>query len=46
MSYTKPIILNESKAATVITGHFKKFDLADSLLVLLRSDSAAYEADE
>jgi hypothetical protein len=46
MRYTKPIILNEAKAASLIMGPHKRSDLLDSLFVLCRSDTTAYEADE
>jgi len=46
MRYTRPKIQSESKAMRLIMGTHKRSDLLDSLFVLCRSDTTAYEADE
>jgi hypothetical protein len=48
MRYTKPTILNESKAMPVIMGQNKGSDAIDQTLPFVKrtADVAAYEADE
>jgi hypothetical protein len=46
MRYTKPTILNVSKAASLIMGTSKATDKVDNPSIPNFTDGAAYEADE
>jgi hypothetical protein len=47
MRYTKPTILNDSKATPLIMGtQQKKADFVEPNSLILRTDASAYEADE